>query len=92
MIVLGGFDCTNSLFLSQKDKILYPLSTASIFNSQTTQWHDQPLTGNIPNARTFHTAIKSNVSILFSCACVCITIIKQKKVEYVRYYLWWSRS
>lgn len=64
MIVLGGFDCTNSLFLSQKDKIPYPLSTASIFDSQTTQWYDQRLTGNIPNARTFHTAIKSNVSTL----------------------------
>ncbi|KAI9256771.1 hypothetical protein EDC94DRAFT_615656 [Helicostylum pulchrum] len=67
MIVLGGFDCTNSLFLSQKDKILYPLSTASIFNLQTTQWHDQPLTGNIPNARTFHTAIKSNNMSVIIC-------------------------
>jgi hypothetical protein len=63
MIVLGGFECTNVSFISPSDKILYPLDSAAVFDTLTNQWHDQPLAGTqIPNARTFHTAVKSNAS------------------------------
>ncbi|KAI7889266.1 uncharacterized protein EV154DRAFT_424098 [Mucor mucedo] len=67
MIVLGGFDCSITSFSSPKDKLLYPLSSASIFNTVTTQWYDQPLIGSIPSDRTFHTAVKSNVSEIVIC-------------------------
>lgn len=62
MVVLGGFDCSIGSFLSPKDKSLYSLSNALIFNTITTQWYNQPLSGSIPKDRTFHTAVKSNVS------------------------------
>lgn len=74
MIVLGGFDCTASSFLSPNNKSLYPLSDAAIFNTMTTQWYDQPLGGLIPNARTFHTAVKSNVSKKKKCILFCVNI------------------
>lgn len=74
MIVLGGFDCTNASFLLPKDKYLYPLSIAAIFNTMTTRWYNQTLGGPIPSARTFHTAVKSNVSKMHAFYYVCIFI------------------
>lgn len=63
MIVLGGYDCTNTSFISPEDKMLYPLDKAAIYNTITNQWYEQPLGGiTIPHARAFHTAVKSNLS------------------------------
>lgn len=67
MINLGGFDCKYASFLSPKEKPLYSFTSATIFDSKTTRWYQQPLTGIIPASRTFHTAIKSNVSIFINC-------------------------
>ncbi|CEP07381.1 hypothetical protein [Parasitella parasitica] len=67
MIVLGGYDCTNSSLLAPATKTLIPLNKAAVYNTNTNQWYEQALKGDIPHARTFHTAVKSAHNQIIIC-------------------------
>lgn len=58
MVILGGYDCSNSSLLTQTTKSLISLDTAAVYDTNTNEWYEQTLKGDIPQARTFHTAVK----------------------------------
>lgn len=58
MVVLGGYDCSNASLLAQTTKSLISLNKADVYDTKTNEWYQQPLKGDIPHPRTFHTAVK----------------------------------
>lgn len=58
MVILGGYDCSNSSLLTRTTKSLFSLNKAVIYDTKLNKWYDKTLNGEIPHARTFHTAIK----------------------------------
>ncbi|KAL9544092.1 hypothetical protein PS6_008927 [Mucor atramentarius] len=67
MVVLGGYDCSNSSLLTQTTKSLISLDTAAVYDTNTNEWYEQTLKGDIPQARTFHTAVKSRNNHVIIC-------------------------
>ncbi|KAI8639091.1 hypothetical protein BD408DRAFT_421953 [Parasitella parasitica] len=67
MVVLGGYDCSNSSLLTSATKSLIPLDKATIYDTNTNKWYEQTLKGDIPHARTFHTAVKSTHNQIIIC-------------------------
>ncbi|KAL9543975.1 hypothetical protein MBANPS3_007857 [Mucor bainieri] len=67
MVILGGYDCSNASLLTPTTKSLISFSEAAVYDTQTDEWHQQPLQGDIPQARTFHTAVKSRDNRIVIC-------------------------
>lgn len=58
MVVLGGYDCSNSSLFTQTTKSLMSLDKALIYDIKASEWYEQSLNGEVPRPRTFHTAVK----------------------------------
>ncbi|KAF1798422.1 hypothetical protein FB192DRAFT_1391512 [Mucor lusitanicus] len=67
MVVLGGYDCSNASLLAQTTKSLISLNKADVYDTKTNEWYQQPLKGDIPHPRTFHTAVKSRDNRIIIC-------------------------
>ncbi|KAK4515433.1 uncharacterized protein ATC70_010378 [Mucor velutinosus] len=67
MVVLGGYDCSNASLLTQTTKSLISLNNAAVYDTKTDEWYQQTLKGDIPQARTFHTAVKSRDNRIVIC-------------------------
>jgi hypothetical protein len=57
MVILGGYDCSIS---EKENKQLYHFDKATIFDTYTKRWYDQPIDGSYkPLPRAYHTAVTS---------------------------------
>lgn len=88
MVILGGYDCSNSSLLTQTTKSLFSLNKAVIYDSKLNRWYEKTLNGEIPHARTFHTAVKCKYGFNHAVCYVAFTKRFVYSKKQLHYHLW----